>query len=541
MKKAKFLGPLAVVIVGIGLLLFWYLGKGEASKQGYKIETLKKGKISAIVTSTGSITPLNTVKVGSQVSGNIQEITVDFNSVVTKGQVMARIDPAIYTAQVAQSKALLLRARAQILQNQRDIEAARAGIDSARAGITSAKATLHEAELNYDRLSKLAERNIISKSDFDAIIAKRENAAAAVEVAVARLETAKAQLNGLQAAKKGLEAVVTERQAALELDQVRLKYCTIISPINGTVIERAVDVGQTVAATLSSPTLFTVAEDLTRMQVEVDVSESDVGQIKSNQKVEFTVDAFPDRKFAATVRQVRNAPTSVQNVVTYKVIADVQNDDLALRPGMTANVTIITDEQDDVLKLPNAALRFRPLGQINAASAASSSQPQKTPPIKERDTYKNAVEKIKLDSEQAKAWEQIIQAADAKIRATLGAALDDKERREAFRTYVTTIYRQLKDILRQDQIKPYARYMRELQKVWMDRQKNKGKPGTVYVLDEEGQPKEVKIVIGISNETETQFVSGPLKEGDGVIIGLSFQGGNKTSSPNPLTRIFGGR
>lgn len=163
MKKLKFLGPLAVVIVGVGLVLFWYLGKGEASKQGYKIETLKKGKIQAIVTSTGSVTPINTVKVGSQVSGNLMEIDADYNSVVTKGQILARIDPAIYSAQAAQTRALLLRAKAQILQNQRDIEAAVAGVTSAKAGIASAKASLHEAELSYDRLSKLAERQIISK------------------------------------------------------------------------------------------------------------------------------------------------------------------------------------------------------------------------------------------------------------------------------------------------------------------------------------------------------------------------------------------
>ena len=551
MKKVKILAPLAVMIVAIGLVLFWYLGKGEASKQGYKIETMKKGKIAAVVSSTGSITPINTVKVGSQVSGIIKEINVDFNSVVTKDQVLARIDTSIYAAQVAQSQALLLRARTQILQNERDIEAANANVSSAQAGITSAKATLHEAELNYDRLSKLAERQIIAKSEFDAIIAKKENAAAALEVAAAKLETAQAQVNGLKAAKKGFEAIVKERQAALQLDEVRLKYCTIISPINGVVVERAVDVGQTVAATLASPTLFTVAEDLTRMQVEVDVSESDVGQIQPEQKVEFTVDAFPDRKFAATVRQVRNSPTSIQNVVTYKVIADVQNNDLALRPGMTANVTIVYAEEEEVLKLPNSALRFRPLGQVNAAPAAgaagmgaaggSSDQPRKTPPVKERDMYKNAVEKIKLDGEQAQAFAKIIETADGKLRGVLAVAQDDKARREAFRPYLTEIYKGLRELLRQDQVKPYARHMRELQKGWADMRKNKGKPGTVYVVDKDGKPKEVKIVIGISNETETQYVSGPLKEGDAVITGLSMNGGQKgKSSANPLMRIFGG-
>lgn len=540
MKKLKFLGPLAVVIVGVVLVLFWYLGKGEASKQGYKIETLKKGKIQAIVTSTGSVNPINTVKVGSQVSGNLMEIDADYNSVVTKGQILARIDPAIYSAQAAQTRALLLRAKAQILQNQRDIEAAVAGVTSAKAGIASAKASLHEAELSYDRLSKLAERQIISKSDFDAIIAKKENAAAALEVANAKLETAIAQVNGLQAAKKGLEASVAERQAALDLDEVRLKYCTIVSPINGTVIERAVDVGQTVAATLASPTLFTVAEDLTRMQVEVDVSESDVGQMQPQQKVEFTVDAYPDRKFSATVRQVRNSPTTIQNVVTYKVIVDVNNDDLALRPGMTANVTIVTAEENDVLKVPNAALRFRPLGQVTNTAANQPNQPQKVPPIKERDMYKNAVEKLKLTSEQGKAFEGIIAAADSKIRSTLAAAQDDKERREAFKTYATTVYKQLRDILNPDQVKPYGRYMRELMLAYQKRQKNQGKPGSVYVLDAEGKPKEVKIVIGLSNETETQVLEGPLKDGDGVITGLAFAG-TKAPASNPLTRIFGGR
>ncbi|MBW1887105.1 MAG: efflux RND transporter periplasmic adaptor subunit, partial [Deltaproteobacteria bacterium] len=379
MKKLSIWILVVVALIGSAVLLVSYFHGGENTKQGYKTALVNRGQILAIVTSTGTVNPLNTVKVGSQISGNIIEIYVDFNSVVKKDQVIARIDPAVYEAQLEQARAQRLMAQMQLMERQKDIVAAQAGIESAVANLNSAKATLREAELQYNRIAKLRDKITVSQSRLDEVLARRDNARGAVEVAKAKVETSKAQLQRAQAQEKGVRALIAERKAALKLADVKLKYCTIKSPIDGEVIERAVDVGQTVAATLQSPVLFTIAENLARMQVEVDVSEADVGQIKPDQDVEFTVDAFPEKKFRAKVRQVRNFATEIQNVVTYKVIADVNNDSFLLRPGMTANVTITVAKVDNVLKVPNAALRFKPPGEIREAKS------RKRPPTKETD------------------------------------------------------------------------------------------------------------------------------------------------------------
>ncbi|MBW2091709.1 MAG: efflux RND transporter periplasmic adaptor subunit [Deltaproteobacteria bacterium] len=536
MKKFKILGLLAFVVIVAAVILVWFFNnRGEASRQEYKIATIKKGKILAMVSSNGTVNPLNTVKVGSQVSGYIQELLVDFNSRVKKDQVIARIDPAIYFAQVEQAKAQLLKARTQLAEKKRDIEAAKAGIQSAEAKIDSAKATLKQNKLQYERLANLMNRDTVAKSEFDAILAKRDNAEASLKVAQANLRTAKAQLARAIAQEKGIRALIAEREAALRLAEVRLKYCTIKSPIDGVVIYRAVDVGQTVAASLQSPVLFHIAEDLTRMQVEVDVSEADVGLVKPNQRVEFTVDAFPDKKFKATVRQVRNFATDIQNVVTYKVIANVNNDSLQLRPGMTANANIVVAEKKNVLKLPNAAFRFRPLGDIKEA------KPEKEPPITERPFFKKTVEGLQMDAEQAKAYELIIKEAGAKLKGALAEAADDSDKKQAWITFFRQINNQLEKILREDQVRKlraYTKYMANKRK----REQKKGRAATVYVIDEDGSPKEMKIMVGVSNETETELVKGDLKEGDGVIVGLVFNsaksGGSKT---NPLLRMFGRR
>ena len=540
MKKTKVLVVVVVVVVAAVLVLLWRFDQGEASKQEYKFAALQRGSLQAIVSSTGTINPLNTVKVGSQVSGKVMEINADYNSEVKKGDVIARIDPAIYAALAAQAGALLLRAQSQLIENDKDIEAARAGVTSAEAGISSAQATLHEAELRYNRLQALVGKDTVAQSENDKARAQFENAVAAVKVAQAKLEAARVQLSRVTVQKKGIQALVDERDAAREMAEVNLKYCAIASPIDGVVIQRSVDVGQTVAATLQSPVLFTIAEDLAKMQLEVDVSESDVGQIAADQKVDFTVDAFPDRKFKATVRQVRNYPTSISNVVTYKVIADVNNDDLLLRPGMTANVSIIVAQETDALKVPNAALRFKPLGEIQ--EAAPQPQNRLDQPAKETEQYKELVERLKLDRDQAKALEALIAAANAKLKSALGAMQDRSEGKMIFRTYMQQMDSGIKEFLKPEQKKPYAKYVREKMKAWSERRKNNGKPGTVYVIDEESKPKEVKVVIGITNETETQLLEGPLKEGDNVITGLDFSAAKKSKGiKNPLMGMVGRR
>lgn len=270
----------------------------------YRTEPVTRGGIRETVTATGTVNPVTTVQVGTQVSGSIREIYVDFNSVVRKGQLIALIDPAFFETQLAQ----------------------------ARANADRAQAALRDAERVLNQNRSLYPRNLIAKNDYDASVTAQESAA----------------------------AQLAQSMAALRAAETNLSYTRIVSPVDGVVISRSVDVGQTVAASFQTPTLFTIAQDLTKMQINTNVAESDIGRVAAGQAVEFTVDAYPDTTFMGKVRQVRRAPITVQNVVTYDVVVQVPNRDLKLMPGMTANVTILVTTKDDVLRVPNAALRFRP-------------------------------------------------------------------------------------------------------------------------------------------------------------------------------------
>lgn len=293
-------------------------GCGGDPEVGYVTAPIDRGNIQARVTATGTVQPTKTVLIGSQVSGRIQDLYVDFNSKVTKGQVLARLDP------------LLLQA---------SLDQARANLAAAQANLAGAQAVARDAARQHARTQQLA---------------------AGLLVAQAEAETAQSSAEAAQARVTASHGAVALAQAAVEQAKLQLSYTAIVSPIDGIVISRSVDVGQTVAASLQAPTLFTLAEDLKKMQVEASVAEADIGKIASEMGAIFTVDAFPGRTFAGKVRQVRSAPQTIQNVVTYTVVIDVDNGDFALRPGMTANVTFVYADKADVLRVPNAALRFRP-------------------------------------------------------------------------------------------------------------------------------------------------------------------------------------
>ena len=318
----KWLAILVVLSAGVWAA-YRYWGHPSGAAMEYKTSTVSRGDVTQIVTANGSLNPVQLVEVGSQISGVITEIKADFNSHVKAGDIVAQIDPATYE-----------RAKGQ-----------------AEAELVSAQAAQEMAQLNYDRGQELFNSKLISKSDFDQL---RVN-----------LSQAKAQ--------------VKTRQASLESAQVDLSRTTIHAPIDGVVITRKVEAGQTVAAAMTTPTLFTIANDLHKMQIEAAVSEADIGGVEEGQKVQFTVDAFPGRLFEGNVKQVRFAPSTNQNVVTYTSVVEVDNKDLKLRPGMTANARFITAERKNVLKLPLAAVRFRPpagvtlTGETNAPTAKPAS------------------------------------------------------------------------------------------------------------------------------------------------------------------------
>jgi HlyD family secretion protein len=535
MKILKYSIVLIVILVAAAWVFGKFYVKSEASRQEFKLAKVSRGDIQAIVTSTGRLSPLNTVKVGTQVSGNIKELSVDFNYIVKKDQVIALIDPAIYAAQVEQAKAELLMARMQLQERQKDIEAARASVKSAEAQLVSSKASFRDAELRYIRLAKLGDT--VSKSDLDSAEARRDNDKGGVDASEAKILTAEAQLKRVISQEKGVAAMIQERQAALDLAEIKLQYCTIKSPINGVVISRDVDVGQTVAATLQSPVLFTIAEDLTRMQVEVDVSEADVGQIQAGQDVTFTVDAFQEKKFKARVREVRNVATNIQNVVTYKIIADVNNDDLLLRPGMTANVNIVVANVKDVLMVPNGALRFKPPGE--AGGKASSA---KRAPIRERAFYKDTVKKVGLDAAQSEELVKIIEQAGKKLKAVYELPEEERDPKQAWQGFFTQVFTSLHKILREDQRGKLSAYVAELREARKKRGLFKGHPAKVYIPDEDGRPRALNITAGVTNEDQTQVLLGDLNEGDTVITGLLLNAGGKAKeSQSFLTTLFNRR
>ena len=327
--KSKWL-ILAGVLVAAVLFLAFVLNRGIPAQ--HFTAKVERGDIHDVVEATGTINAVITVQVGSQVSGTIAKLFVDFNSRVHKGDIVALIDPALLKGAVQQASA--------------DLENAKANLVAARANLEKAKAGLVQTKADYDRTVGLTKSGILSQQQLDLAKANYDSANAAVGGAAANVTQADAQ--------------VSQKQAALAVAQTNLNYTVIRSPIDGTVVARNVDVGQTVAASLQAPTIFTIAQDLTKMLVYAKTDESDVGNIKVGKPVTFKVDAFPKETFRGVVSQVRMNATTVQNVVTYDTIIEFANPDLKLFPGMTAYVTIPVETVQNVLKLPNTALRYKP-------------------------------------------------------------------------------------------------------------------------------------------------------------------------------------
>src|SRR5579871_1891063 len=299
--------PVVFAIIALVVIsaVAWYAKIRKDGAPQYQTAAVTRGDLTQMVTATGQLNPVTNVQVGCQISGVITKLSADWNTPVKQGQVVAQIDPLTYQA----------------------------ALDQAEGTLANSQAALELAQVNANRSQSLYDSKLIPRSDYD--------------TAVATLHQA--------------EATVKVNQASVEKAKVDLAYCTIYSPVDGMVISRNVDVGQTVAASFNAPVLFVIANDLTKMQIDANVAEADVGNVEEKQNVDFTVDAFPNRTFHGQVVQVRNSPVTVQNVVTYDTVISVDNPDLKLKPGMTANVSIIIAQRGDVLKVPNAALRFRPL------------------------------------------------------------------------------------------------------------------------------------------------------------------------------------
>ena len=327
MKRGKIGFIFIIVLLIVGVAGYYGLNKTNKADVAFITAEVVRGDLKSIILSTGKVRAVSTINVGTQISGTVKDIYVDYNSIVKKGQLIALIDPATAETDVQQAQAALLSAQADLME---------------------AEATWSNKKQDLSRSRELFSRELIARADLDA-------GETAVTTAKARVAAAR--------------AVIARQSASLKKSQLLLGYTRIYSPVNGVVISRNVDAGQTVAANFNTPTLVEIAEDLSRMQVEVNVDEADIGKIKKGLKVEFTVDSFPDKVFVGSVDQVRIAPKESNDIVSYTVVVLFHNPEKLLMPGMTANVTFIVQEKNDVLKLPNAAFRFRPLETKKKATA----------------------------------------------------------------------------------------------------------------------------------------------------------------------------
>ena len=494
-----------VTLIGVIVLAAaggWSLyALAPASEQlEYTFATVEPGDIESVVVSSGTLRALNTVIVGSQLSGQVAELHADFNDTVKAGDLVARIDPRTFEARVQQNRA--------------DVTVAQANIESRKAELVRASATLGQARRELERRKSLVANGHISASELD-----RD---------VTLVETSRAQVAIARAAITNAEANLEQRTAALAQAELDLERTNIRSPVSGTVINRQVEVGQTVAASFTAPVLFEIGENLRRMQVEASVDEADIGRVREGMPCRFTVDAYPDRQFRGRIEQVRKAPEELQNVVTYKVIVTAANDDLALLPGMTANVEMVLGSKSDVLKIPNAALRFAPRGIRNEQPASETARspfgpggigggfdragggfrpggpggrPGGSPVAAIR-------EQFDLTPEQSAALDGIEERQRTAAReAFQGAGGDRALMRERMRSLGANLRRELAQVLDGEQLRTFD----ALQAGRAERRR-----ATVWML-EDGEPTPKRVVTGLADEQSTEVLQG-LVEGDRIIV-----------------------
>jgi HlyD family secretion protein len=375
-QRRRWVALVIAIVVAISGIIGYRLYVGAHAAPRYRTAPVERGPLRAVVSSTGNLNAVIMVLVGSQVSGTIMQLEADFNTTVRKGQVIARIDPALFEAAVSQARADLQAAQSVVRNQEAQVQQARSNVANAKAAAAEAKAqtakamvAVADAKRTLARQNELFARNLVAEADrdtaqtaHDAALAQYDAALAHEEAMHEAIDAAEAQCRVQEATLDTAREQVKQKEAAVAQAQINLDHTTIRSPVDGVVVNRAVDVGQTVAATLQAPTLFTIAQDLTKMQVETSVDEADIGRIHRNTPVTFTVDAFPGEVFPGEISQIRKAPQVAQNVVTYTVVVAVSNPSGTLLPGMTANVKFVTAERAEAVKVSNMALRFRPLG-----------------------------------------------------------------------------------------------------------------------------------------------------------------------------------
>ena len=488
------------IIIVLGLLAlaaggaWWYFTR-QPDAPTYRTAKIERGPITATIASTGTLNPVTSVQVGTQVSGQIQQLFVDFNSPVKKGELIARIDPETFQYRVRQAEA---------------------DLESSRSSVGRAQVAQVIADRDLKRTKELVARNFVSPAELD-------RAQSTYDLAAAEVRTA--------------QAVVQQRAAQLATSKVDLSRTEIRAPVDGVVIKRSVDVGQTVAASLQAPELFVIAKDLADMQVDTSIDEADVGRVRIGLRATFTVDAFPGRQFSGEVRSVRKAAQNVQNVVTYIAIISANNDRGELLPGMTANVRIVTDTRDSVLKVPNAALRYRPPGESAADKSATKGE-DKSKSVQADASAKGGsgggqmnqfrdrlMTELKLDADQQQRLEPIFAEMRNKFMGLRDLPEDARARQSA--AIRADMRARVEEVLKPEQKTRYAEMLTEMSGRAGSGQSTRGR---IYLL-EAGKPRAVDVRVGLSDGTNSEVSGDGVTEGAEAIIGQ--QGGPGSTPPAP--------
>jgi HlyD family secretion protein len=514
MKAATKIGlGIAVLALAAGGW-YWYKSQSGNGEVRYRVAKVERGPLSAVVVASGTLNATTTVQVGSQISGQVKEIFADFNTPVKKDQVIARIDPATFELRVNQ-------ARADLDSAEGAVAVARAGLAAQQAELGRVKVTLADAQRDVERKKSLVDKKFISPADLD-------KAVVVLDTTREQLKAVQAQINVSEAQVASARAAVKQRESLLKQAQVDLERTIIRAPVDGTVILRNVDAGQTVAASLQAPVLFTIAQDLRDMQVEAAIDEADVGRLRVGMPASFAVDAFPRRNFGGEIKQIRKSPQNVQNVVSYTVVISAANPDLALLPGMTANVRIAVENRTNALKIPNAALRFRPAGTADIRAPADA-PPQQALGQGAQEFRNRIQQELKPSEAQQAQLEEIYSESRQKFARMRDMKGDGNRRKEAERIRAETNAR-IAEILSPEQRPAWERLLAE------SGARGQSTAGRVYVL-ENGEPKPTEVRLGLSDGMSTEVVSG-LKDGMEVIIGTLDAGKPPAAGGLPRARFF---
>ena len=503
-----------IVVVILALLgagaIYYFRDKGGDAGAAYRLGEVTKGPMEVLVSSTGKVHPVLIVDVGSQVSGQVSEVLVDYNSLVSKDEVIARIDPAPFEARLEVAEADLAQAEASVVMQN-------ASLEQLKADLVGARAAFKELEQDLERQSSLLKRNVVSQSVVDRAVASRDQSRARIDSLLAQQKRQRAQI-------RTTEAQVLSRAAGLRERKTELDNTVIRSPVNGVVINRAADPGQTVAASLQAPVLFTIAQDLREIHLEVSVDEADIGRVREGQKVRFTVDAYPERTYTGQVIQIRKQPVEVSNVVTYVIIVSTRNDDDTLLPGMTANVELVIGERADAIQVPSSALRFTPRGiEVPSAGGGGGSgggggqggQGQGgSGGGGMRGMMQQLNENLNLNAEQQEAARAIFMEMGQSIRGLREGGMEADQMGPAIAQLRRQMTQKLEALFDPEQKRLYHQLTAEAAAP-------RGVRGRVWTVGPEGSPVPANVMIGISDGSRTEILRGEIEPGDQVIVGES--------------------